>query len=67
MWSAALVCSAPPALRDRIGWLWGDMEWDWFTNGGQEVLYWHWSPNNTWSMNFSLVRWVEVVNLQAPG
>ena len=42
------------ALRDRIGWLWGDMEWDWFTNGGQEVLYWHWSPNNGWAMNFPI-------------
>ena len=39
-------------LRNRIGWLWGDIEWNWFTNGGQEVLYWHWSPNNGWAMNF---------------
>ena len=39
-------------LRNRIGWLWPDIEWNWFTNGGQEVLYWHWSPNNGWAMNF---------------
>ncbi len=39
-------------LRNRINWLWNDIEWNWFTNGGQEVLYWHWSPNNGWSMNF---------------
>lgn len=39
-------------LRNRIGWLWADIEWNWFTNGGQEVLYWHWSPNNGWAMNF---------------
>lgn len=39
-------------LRNRIGWLWGEIEWNWFTNGGQEVLYWHWSPNNGWAMNF---------------
>lgn len=38
-------------LRDKIGWLWNDAEWDWFTRGGQDVLYWHWSPNNGWSMN----------------
>lgn len=42
------------ALRERIGWLWGDIEWDWFTRGGQEVLYWHWSPNNGWAMNFPI-------------
>lgn len=39
-------------LRNRINWMWNDIEWDWFTRGGQEVLYWHWSPNNDWAMNF---------------
>lgn len=41
-------------LRNRISWLWDDIEWDWFTKGGEEVLYWHWSPNNGWAMNFPL-------------
>ncbi|HWK06247.1 MAG TPA: glucoamylase family protein [Puia sp.] len=41
-------------LRNRIGWLWNDIEWNWFTKGGEEVLYWHWSPNNGWAMNFPL-------------
>jgi len=39
-------------LRNRISWMWPDIEWNWFTKGGQDVLYWHWSPNNGWSMNF---------------
>jgi len=39
-------------LRRRIGWLWDEVEWNWFTRGGQDVLYWHWSPNNGWAMNF---------------
>jgi hypothetical protein len=39
-------------LRNRIGWMWNEIEWDWFTRGGEEVLYWHWSPNNGWAMNF---------------
>lgn len=39
-------------LRNRINWLWNDIEWNWFTNGGQNVLYWHWSPNNGWAMDF---------------
>lgn len=39
-------------LRNRITWLWQEIEWNWFTQGGQEVLYWHWSPNNGWAMNF---------------
>lgn len=41
-------------LRVRIGWIWSDVEWDWFTRDGQEVLYWHWSPNNGWSMNLPI-------------
>lgn len=41
-------------LRSRIGWLWNDVEWNWFTREGQEVLYWHWSPNNGWAMNFAV-------------
>jgi len=38
-------------LRNRIQWMWPDIEWNWYTQG-QEVLYWHWSPNNGWAMNF---------------
>ncbi len=38
-------------LRNRIGSMWSGIEWNWFTQG-QEVLYWHWSPNNGWAMNF---------------
>ena len=41
-------------LRNRIGWMWNDIEWNWFTRDGQEVLYWHWSPNNGWAMNFPI-------------
>jgi hypothetical protein len=39
-------------LRGRINGLWNDIEWDWFTRDGRDVLYWHWSPNNGWAMNF---------------
>ena len=41
-------------LRNKIGWMWNDIEWDWFTRSGQDVLYWHWSPNNGWAMNFAV-------------
>ncbi len=39
-------------IYNCISWMWNDIEWNWFTQGGQEVLYWHWSPNNGWAMNF---------------
>lgn len=41
-------------IRNKINWIWGETEWDWHTKGGEEVLYWHWSPNNGWAMNFPL-------------
>jgi putative glucoamylase len=35
------------------------VEWSWHTQGGQNVLYWHWSPNNGWSMNHEIRGWNE--------
>ena len=32
--------------------LWEGVEWDWYTKGGEDVLYWHWSPKYGWEMNF---------------
>ncbi|MCG8582762.1 MAG: beta-glucosidase [Bacteroidales bacterium] len=37
-----------------INQLWHDVEWDWYTKGGEDVLYWHWSPNHGWDMNFGV-------------
>ena len=34
--------------------LWKGVEWDWYRNGGKNVLYWHWSPDKQWAMNFPL-------------
>ena len=39
-------------LARRINKLWKSIEWSWHTKGGQNVLYWHWSPNYGWEMNF---------------
>ncbi|MGI9545016.1 MAG: glucoamylase family protein, partial [Cyclobacteriaceae bacterium] len=39
-------------LAAKIDTLWREVEWDWHTKGGEEVLYWHWSPNFGWEMNF---------------
>jgi len=40
-------------LTARIDKLWKEIEFDWFRNG-KNVLYWHWSPNNEWKMNFAV-------------
>ena len=39
-------------LAEHIDRLWKEVEWDWYTKGGENVLYWHWSPNYAWDMNF---------------
>lgn len=41
-------------LVARINALWKAMEFDWYTRGGQNVIYWHWSPEYEWEMNFPL-------------
>jgi hypothetical protein len=52
-------------LINRINTLWKDIEWDWFrkadANGQnpQNVLYWHWSPDKAWIMNFPLYGYFE--------
>ena len=40
-------------LANRIDTLWKNVEWDWHRNG-KNTLYWHWSPNYAWEMNFSI-------------
>lgn len=42
------------SLIDRINVLWHGVEWDWYTRGGQDVLYWHWSPDKQWAMNHAI-------------
>lgn len=46
-------------LINRINQLLDTIEWDWYTRGGQNVLYWHWSPNYNWDMNFQLRGYME--------
>lgn len=42
------------ALAQKADELWKGVEWNWYTKGGENVLYWHWSPNYNWDMNFKL-------------
>lgn len=49
------------SVRATINKLWQNVEWDWFTQGGQNVLYWHWSPNYGWAMNFQIRGWNEAM------
>jgi hypothetical protein len=50
---------AEKKLRAYITDLWEGVEWNWYTQGGRQALYWHWSPNNGWSMNHAIRGWDE--------
>jgi len=44
----------------RITALFDAVEWD-FYRRGENVLYWHWSPNHGWAMNHSIRGWNETL------
>jgi hypothetical protein len=45
-------------IRGLVDYLWRDVEWDWYTRGGN-VLTWNWSPNNGWAMDVDIRGWNE--------
>lgn len=45
--------SQEKSLANRIDKLWRGVEWSWYQNH-KPVLYWHWSPNYAWQMNFPI-------------
>ena len=49
------------ALKTKINELWNAIEWDWYTQGGQNVLYWHWSPDYGWDMNMKIQGYNEAL------
>jgi hypothetical protein len=49
------------ALRSDINSLWNGVEWSWFRQNNQNVLYWHWSSNYNWDMNFPIRGWNEAL------
>ena len=45
-------------LAGRVDELWREVEFDWYRNG-KNVLYWHWSPDHNWQMNFPVTGYNE--------
>lgn len=41
--------------------LWKGVEWDWFTQGEEEGLYWHWSPHYNFQKNMKLQGYDETL------
>ena len=48
-------------LRNKINAIYNGVEWDWFRQNNQNVLYWHWSPDKGWVMNHKIQGWNETL------
>lgn len=48
-------------LVGKIDSLCNEVEYDWYRQNNQNVLYWHWSPNRSWIMNHKLQGWNETL------
>ena len=53
------------ALRAAINNLWNGVEWNWFRQGGQNVLYWHWSPTLGFIIDQPISGWDEAMIVYA--
>lgn len=42
------------ALISNINKIWEEIEWTWYTKGGNDALYWHWSPDQEWAINLPI-------------
>ncbi|MGE5943355.1 MAG: glucoamylase family protein [Flavobacteriales bacterium] len=51
---------AEVALATQADALWKGVEWNWYTQG-QNELYWHWSPTNGFSINLQLTGYNETL------
>jgi hypothetical protein len=55
------------SLAARIDALSHGVEYDWYRNGGRNVLYWHWSPDYAWKKNFPVHGYNECLILYVMG
>lgn len=53
-------------LAEEIDKLWREVEFDWYRNE-QNVLFWHWSPNFGWEMNFPVEGYNECLIMYVLG
>ncbi|MES2881735.1 MAG: glucoamylase family protein, partial [Bacteroidota bacterium] len=51
--------AAEATLRSDINSIANAVEWNWFRQNNQNVLYWHWSFNYNWEMNHQIKGWNE--------
>ena len=53
-------------LANKIDQLWKEVDYNWFTRDS-DAIYWHWSPNFQWAMNFPVQGYNECLILYVLG
>jgi hypothetical protein len=53
--------SEEKSMCDSITKLWEDVDWNWYQHNGQNILYWHWSPDKGWIINMGIRGWNEAL------
>jgi len=49
------------SLRSAINNLYNNVNWNWYRQNGQNVLYWNWSPNYNFDINVKVQGWCEAM------
>lgn len=50
-------------LRNTINAIYDGIDWNWFRQNNQNVMYWHWSPDKNWTINLKVTGWNEALNV----
>jgi hypothetical protein len=49
------------SLRTAINTIYTNVDWNWYRNNFQNVLYWNWSPNYAFTINVKVQGWCEAM------
>jgi hypothetical protein len=52
-------------LRNKINTIYNGVEWNWYRQNNQNVLYWHWSTDKGWIINQQISGWNEALIVYA--
>jgi hypothetical protein len=52
-------------LRNKINTIYNAVEWNWYRQNNQNVLYWHWSTDKGWIINQQINGWNEALIVYA--
>ncbi len=48
-------------IRNKVNTLYNNIEWNWYRQNDQNVLYWHWSTDKGWIINQQISGWNEAL------